>query len=258
MRKIQDKEKKKIEEKLFSQSFRETVNWAEELSDQQRRARTYAEMENGIAALSDVQMQRTYLYYGKLAETLGLGRKGQTTEIESIWEDEIFSMVHPDDLLEKQLVTAALLEVLEKVKPEERMDYIAVSRMRMRDKKGNEYSCLHRQFYSANGDDDSMLFFFCVYSLGHAEMGYHHSCLVNTATGEVTLLGEKDVPVSLTKREREVLKYVSKGWSSKEIAFRMCISPFTVSRHRQNILQKLKARNVSEAITKSRVGESVS
>lgn len=255
---MHDEERRKIEEKLFSQSFRETVNRAEELNDQQRRARTYAEMENGIAALSDVHTQRTYIYYGKLAETLGLGRKGESVEIESIWEDEIFSMVHPDDLLEKQLVTAALLEVLERVKPEERMDYFAVSRMRMCDKEGNEYACLHRQFFSANSDNDSMQFFFCVYSLGHAEMGFSHSCLVNTATGKVTLLGEQDVPMALTKREREVLEYVSKGWSSKEIASRMSISPFTVSRHRQNILQKLKARNVSEAITKSRAGESMS
>jgi DNA-binding NarL/FixJ family response regulator len=51
---------------------------------------------------------------------------------------------------------------------------------------------------------------------------------------------------SLTQREREVLKLVAEGYSSKEVAGFLCISPKTVERHRSNIMSKLDLHNVSE------------
>lgn len=51
---------------------------------------------------------------------------------------------------------------------------------------------------------------------------------------------------SLTQREREVLKLVAEGYTSKEIAEFLCISPKTVERHRSNIMGKLDLHNVSE------------
>lgn len=50
----------------------------------------------------------------------------------------------------------------------------------------------------------------------------------------------------LTQREREVLKLVAEGYTSKEIADLLCISPKTVERHRANIMGKLNMHNVSE------------
>lgn len=51
---------------------------------------------------------------------------------------------------------------------------------------------------------------------------------------------------SLTQREREVLKLVAEGYTSKEVADFLCISPKTVERHRSNIMNKLDLHNVSE------------
>mgnify|MGYP001555418750 CR=1 FL=1 len=51
---------------------------------------------------------------------------------------------------------------------------------------------------------------------------------------------------TLTQREREVLKLVAEGYSSKEIAELLYISPKTVERHRSNIMNKLDLHNVSE------------
>ncbi|WP_321492351.1 response regulator transcription factor [uncultured Desulfobacter sp.] len=63
---------------------------------------------------------------------------------------------------------------------------------------------------------------------------------------------------SLTQREREVLKLVAEGYTSKEMAGFLCISPKTVERHRSNIMNKLDLHNVSEltsfAIEKNLVG----
>ena len=48
---------------------------------------------------------------------------------------------------------------------------------------------------------------------------------------------------SLTKREKEILSLVGKGFTSKRISEMLFISIFTVSVHRKNILKKLMIRN---------------
>lgn len=48
---------------------------------------------------------------------------------------------------------------------------------------------------------------------------------------------------SLTKREREILKYVAQQYSTREIADELHISESTVETHRKNLMQKLKVKN---------------
>jgi DNA-binding CsgD family transcriptional regulator len=52
----------------------------------------------------------------------------------------------------------------------------------------------------------------------------------------------------LTERERMVLAFLVKGASSKEAARDLGISPRTVDFHRANIIEKLGARNITDAI----------
>jgi DNA-binding NarL/FixJ family response regulator len=55
------------------------------------------------------------------------------------------------------------------------------------------------------------------------------------------------VPV-LTRREQEVLKYISDGLTNNEIADKMFISPLTVDSHRKNLLLKLCAKNTASLV----------
>jgi DNA-binding NarL/FixJ family response regulator len=47
----------------------------------------------------------------------------------------------------------------------------------------------------------------------------------------------------LSPREREVVKLVAEGYSSRQIADALVISEKTVARHRENILEKLGMRD---------------
>ncbi len=77
--------------------------------------------------------------------------------------------------------------------------------------------------------------------------------LVNFKTNELVTFSLSEKPgVSLTKREVEILKLVNEGMLSKEISDRLSISIHTVNRHRQNILEKMNADNVLEAINYGR------
>jgi DNA-binding NarL/FixJ family response regulator len=52
----------------------------------------------------------------------------------------------------------------------------------------------------------------------------------------------------LTIREREVLKLIAEGKSSKEIAYLLFISVYTVNNHRANIIKKLEIRRTADLV----------
>ena len=61
----------------------------------------------------------------------------------------------------------------------------------------------------------------------------------------------KDAKENLSDREREVLHWLSKGFSYKEIAEKLFISVETVRTHIRNIYEKLHVANKADAIRKA-------
>ncbi|GMB80569.1 response regulator transcription factor [Shinella zoogloeoides] len=59
----------------------------------------------------------------------------------------------------------------------------------------------------------------------------------------------------LTEREREVLDMVGRGWSTREIAESLQLSPRTVDTHRANIAQKLGTTSVAEFARLAMIGQ---
>lgn len=62
---------------------------------------------------------------------------------------------------------------------------------------------------------------------------------------KITNQEEKDP----TRREKEVLELIARGYSSKRIADMLFISPKTVRNHRANIMEKLNIHNVVSLVT---------
>lgn len=56
---------------------------------------------------------------------------------------------------------------------------------------------------------------------------------------------------TLTKREREVLAWIAKGKTSREIAALLVVSPYTVRKHTEHILEKLDVRTRSAAVARA-------
>ncbi|GAB4405440.1 MAG: response regulator transcription factor [Microscillaceae bacterium] len=52
----------------------------------------------------------------------------------------------------------------------------------------------------------------------------------------------------LTPREREVIRYISKGYSNREIAEKLGISHRTVDNHRNNIFRKCSLKNTADLV----------
>ena len=77
---------------------------------------------------------------------------------------------------------------------------------------------------------------------------FYYATITQMERGEVeTLSLSEEHRNILSEREKEILRCIRKGLSSKEIAATLYISVNTVNRHRQNILEKLSVGNSIEA-----------
>ena len=84
------------------------------------------------------------------------------------------------------------------------------------------------------------------------ELWFSRSILSNSLAG---YLGNRNsqspsptAQIDLTKREKEILRMLAMGSANVEIADTLCISPFTVKTHVQNIYHKIRVPNRIQAI----------
>ncbi len=76
--------------------------------------------------------------------------------------------------------------------------------------------------------------------------GMYLSPLLSSVLTSLAL--EEDKTEILTMREREVLKLIAEGKRTKDIAEALFISPYTVRRHRANIMEKLNLNNLADLV----------
>ena len=123
-------------------------------------------------------------------------------------------------------------------------DYLE-SIIRMRDADDIYVQVLHRMFYVASYSNGSIWLALCLYNLFAGTNP--RNVIVDSLSGQQTDLVSHNCNDLLTGREKEILKLIDKGKMSKDIASLLSISVKTVSRHRQNILEKLQVNNSIEA-----------
>jgi DNA-binding CsgD family transcriptional regulator len=243
-----------LDTKLLAQRFEAVDDASVQLETCQHIAQTYATIENCIAVLSDFNTRQSYLYPGGVAQQLGLNENNTT--IRSIWEDELFNRIHPEDLQRKYRLEFQFFQLMKSIDVAQRVDYEAVSKLRIKNKEGNYVFVRHRILYLKGPEDDAIRFALCLYNVlyTHPEFDIPQGVIVNTKTAEVIDYDKQQFDNKLSAREKEILGLIQYGRRSKEIASQLAVSINTVHRHRQNILQKLK---VSSAIEACRVAQNM-
>jgi len=203
-----------------------------------------------------LKTNKSYIYNGGVAETLGISEKGAIKNIDSIWEKDIFDRVHPDDLINKHALELRFFYLVKSMPVDKCSDYYIKSRMRMKNNDGKYMGIRHRMFYVSCPIHGNLRLSLCLYdSVGeNTNNEISNGLIINSATGEIIRPDNKCSDI-LSKREREILSLIEKGKMSKDIAGILSISVYTISRHRQNILEKLRVKNSLEAC---RVAKSMS
>ena len=235
-----------LNNEFSSQSFANELPHTEILDRYKDVACNYARMENAIAVLSDLRSNTSHIYYGGFSQMLGIGGNRKDSRLPSIWEEEIFYLLHPDDLAGKHLQELCFFNFIKHQPKKKRQDYYLMSKLRMRTGSNDYIPVLHRMFYIPSPTNDSLWLALCLYSPLPFDMPAQ-CMIINSVNGQTQELQKHNNTRILSTREKQVLSLIDKGLSSKNIAEMLSISIHTVSRHRQEILSKLMVRNSIEA-----------
>ena len=240
-----DKNFQETNDMYLSQHFADDENEERLIAECRMLVRAYAFTENAIVSMGDNKLNCSYCYFGGLADELGLTAEERKEVIPSLYEDFIFHRADIDDLAHRHADEVAFVHLLKSLVIDELRDYYLSDYMRLRDRNGQQRVIEHRLFPIAASPNGSFRLMACVYTMSKDNV--HQAKIINTRTGEIRVLTNKDYENVLSQREREVLRLIDQGKLSKEIADQLSISINTVNRHRQNILEKLNVDHAIEA-----------
>lgn len=240
-----------IDERL-SQKFHQQMDGIY-TQDEERRlcliAQSYSICENFIAVLSNLRTGKSHIFFGKSCKILGLGKSNTIQTVDSVWEEEIYNRIHPDDWKKRCLQELTFFRKVSSSHSKDIFSWYLENTIRMCDKEGEYHYWKHRIFYFSGDGQQGISYSLCLYNLTSedSEAAY----LINTMTGEKKIL-LTDGNQLLSAREKIILQMIQNGKSSKMIADRLEISKHTVDRHRQNIIAKLQVNNTTEACHKAK------
>ncbi len=163
--------------------------------------------------------------------------------------------IHPDDYETFQVIQKRLIDKWYEQPLEKRLDYRHVYELRVLNSE-NKYVRVIYQGQVLDMDDECNP----KLVLGIVDLSPNQLLneplkfrMVDSQKGEIVPFDVGRIQsINLTKREIEILKMVNSGMISKEISDKLSISIHTVNGHRQNILSKMNADNILEAINYAR------
>jgi DNA-binding CsgD family transcriptional regulator len=212
-----------------------------------------AEVENSSVTVLDLY-QKKYIFLGSRYI-----KPFDNPLIEHDPQDPMYysQFIHPDDLpivmdSYQKAFTFFLSQPVE-----ERKNYKLIQNFRQQDKYGKYLNLILQAVVLELDKKGNIWLILILDDLLPDKISFEavNRRLIDLKTGKICLFQnelESNKKTILSKREIEVLGLVSKGFASKEIADKLFLSINTVNNHRQNILEKVRASNTSEAVNYAR------
>lgn len=157
-------------------------------------------------------------------------------------------LIHPEDLDYVVAIQQQIYTINENIIPKDRVNYKFNYNFRMIDSKGKVKQIHVQHFFLEHNEDFLPINFFCLatdisqFKIG----GIPTLSLFNLKNGLNNILNEKVEHIILTKKEKEIVSFLIKGYTSQNIAEALNISKHTVDTHRRNILKKNNCSNTTE------------
>lgn len=230
------------EERLDASLLREAIE----------RVKIFTSVNDCGCVITDASADTCHIIGGRFYRIIGISDSDtMCAKADSSDEDVIYARLHPEDLVEKRMLEYEFFKHVDPLDSRRKKDFKATCTIRIRDARGEFINVANSTQIFYPSQAGKIWLILCCYSLSPLTHGLHgiDPHIVNTATGEVL-----DVPTEegraniLTAREKEILRLIGEGNASKQIADMLGISIHTVSRHRQNILEKLSVGNSLEAV----------
>lgn len=184
------------------------------------------------------------------------GYNPDTLEFQNKEETYFESRIHPEDLIALSNTQERLFEYLQTTQANKILEYKLVYEFRVLN-SDNKYVRIISQHQVLEIDENGNPWLV----MGIADLSPNTAPLDNIKIQVVNFITGKTLPlnkfeekglIEFTPREKEILLLIKSGMLSKEISSRLSVSIHTVNKHRQNIMQKMNADNIIEAIEYAR------
>lgn len=167
--------------------------------------------------------------------------------------DLLEERIHPDD--RRQLIDYQIEhgQFIYSLPPEERNDYQQIFQIRMLNTRQQYVNVTSRHQVIQKDRSGKAWIIMGVMDLSPDQTPADKviRSVVNRKTGEILTSALTPAEKLLTNREREILLLIRQGCLSKEIAYKLNLSLYTVNNHRKNILAKLSVNNMIEALNRT-------
>ncbi|HEX5154266.1 MAG TPA: response regulator transcription factor [Parafilimonas sp.] len=166
-------------------------------------------------------------------------------------------LYEPDFKIINEEIFKKNVEILHDIRNEATFDYIFCHSYRLKHKDGKYITLLQRVLYLVSGQNNPVgaIGYVSDVSMFNNDQTVHRvEHINNTQAGrqrEIVFQNyfyHNPEHKTISKRELEVLKWITEGFSSKQIADRLNISPNTVNNHRRKMLQKTNSKNTAELL----------
>ena len=223
--------------------FEKKVNFLERL----------AEVENGSVIVLDLYKKKYIFIRSKHIEPF------DNPLIDHDPQDPFYysQFIHPDDLPIVMDSYKKTFNFFLNQPAEERKNYKLIQNFRQRDKYGKYLNVILQLVVLELDRKGNIWLALILDDLLPDKISFEgvNRRVINIKSGKICLFQNELEPnkkTILSTREIEVLSLVSKGFASKEIADKLFLSINTVNNHRQNIIEKVRASNTSEAVNYAR------
>lgn len=220
------------------------------LEQAKAHASSYAKATEGIAVVSDFRHNECHIYSGIFGQ-YSMGLPEYLKDANSAFEDIVFSRAKEDELIERHVLELRFFNFLKHVRPDSRTHYQATCILNFHTAGDNKtIKILHSTRYFKCDNNSNVLLGICTYLPYPVSHNRFDGTIVNLVTGRTVEKESYEVSDHkiLSRRQTEILSLIAKGFQSKNIADRLCISVHTVNRHRQDILTSLRVANTAAAV----------
>lgn len=119
----------KMENKFSSESLDSLDKRRESIDQVVEMMKGYVQIEHSVAVISDLAEKKSYILSRDFRNFFEMDSSEYFT-IDSIWEDDIYQRIHPDDLFDRHLLELDFFNFLKTLKPEERLNYTTNCKIR--------------------------------------------------------------------------------------------------------------------------------
>jgi len=169
---------------------------------------------------------------------------------------------HPDHLrLFNEKIFQTRLEFLNAIPPEHHKDYIFTYNHRFKDQRGNFSDYLQRNcFIKSDSKGNPLVSFGMIINHNHfspaTSVVHIVEKMVQTEQGSYASLQDKKTFLInvedeelFSRREKEILFWITEGLTSKEIADKLHVSEHTIVNHRRNMHEKSNTLNATALVS---------